>query len=522
MSSQGTPVRCLRLLGARGPAVLVLASVLASCAPSGLRTARVDASTPPMRQRFLEMWARAYFPGRTGQLLVVPREGDFITRPDPNYAYMHGSPWPYDVAIPLMFAGPAIKRGVYTGTAAQQDVAPTLAAALGVTMPPSASGRVLPVLRDGFVRPRAVMLLVLDGMRRDYFDRYAALMPTLTALRQRGAWFANAAVNVLPSNTAVGHSTIATGADPAVHGITGVSVYDFRNGRRQDLFAGAAPQDLVASTLADVWQRATAGRAVILAQGSIDRAATPLAGHGACQSNGAPVLLASYDQDDGRWKTNTKCYRLPEYLADRNASRLWAASAEWMGHRIDTPTAVRHSALFPAFEADAMSTMIAREPVGVDSIPDLILLNYKGADFVGHKYGPDSQELRVTLGEMDLQLKRVLSALEARVGDDYLLAMTADHGMPSASPSSDRRHYVPDIVELLHRRFDPEAKGLVTSFEPENGQIFVDENRLAKLGLTLRDLAAFLESQPFIFAVFTDGDAAAQRQRAPDGVSRRR
>jgi hypothetical protein len=36
------------------------------------------------RQRFLDMFARSYFPGRTGQLLVVPREGDFITRPDPT------------------------------------------------------------------------------------------------------------------------------------------------------------------------------------------------------------------------------------------------------------------------------------------------------------------------------------------------------------------------------------------------------------------------------------------------------
>jgi hypothetical protein len=468
------------------------------------------------------MWARAYFPGRTGQLLVVPREGDFLTRPDPNYAYMHGSPWPYDVAIPLLFAGPAVKRGVYPGTAAQQDVAPTLAAALGVRMPPTATGRVLPVLREGFVRPRAVMLLVLDGMRRDYFDRYAALMPTLTALRQRGAWFADAAVNVLPSNTAVGHSTIATGADPAVHGITGVSVYDFRNGRRHDLFAGAAPHDLMALTLADVWQLATAGRAVILAQGSIDRAATPLAGHGACQLNGAVVVLASYDQDDGRWKTGASCFRLPEYLTDRDASSLWAASAEWMGHRVDTPTAVRHSARFPAFEADAMSTMIAREPVGVDSVPDLILLNYKGADFVGHKYGPDSRELRVTLGEMDLQLKRLLSALEARVGGDYLLAVTADHGMPSEPRSPDRRHYAPDIVDLLHRRFDPEGKGLVTAFDPENGQLFVNGDRLARLGLTLRELAAFLESQPFIFAAFTDADAAAQQRRAADGAARRR
>ena len=422
--------------------------------------------------------------------------------------YMHGSPWPYDVAIPLIFAGPAVKSGVYPGAASQQDVAPTLAAALGLRMPPTATGQVLPVFRDHFNSPRVVMLLVVDGMRRDYFDRYAALMPTFNALRQRGAWFTNAEVIVLPTNTAVGHSTIATGADPGVHGITGVSVYDFRNRRRQDLFAGAMPQDLLALTLADVWQLATAGRAVILAQGSIDRAATPLAGHGACQLNGATVVLASYDQVDGHWKTNTDCFRMPDYLKDRDARSLWAASAVWMGHQIDSPTLVRHSALFPAFEVDAMSTMIAREAVGVDNVPDLILLNYKAADFVGHKYGADSEEIRVTLGEMDRQLARLLTALEARVGHDYLLAVTADHGMPSEPRSPERRHFAPDIVDLLHQKFDPQVKGLITSFEPENGQIYVDEDRLAKLGLTLRDLAVFLESQPFIFAVFTSADAS--------------
>ena len=51
-------------------------------------------------------------------------------------------------------------------------------------------------------------------------------------------------------------------------------------------------------------------------------------------------------------------------------------------------------ALFPAFEADAMTAMIEREAVGEDIVADLILLNYKGADFVVHKYGPDSNELR--------------------------------------------------------------------------------------------------------------------------------
>jgi len=458
------------------------------------------------RQRFLDMFARSYFPGRTGQLLLVPREGDFITRPDQDVPYMHGSPWVYDVAIPLMFAGPTVNVGTYSMPAVQQDVAPTLAAALAVHMPPTSTGRVLPVLKTGMAPPRVVVLIVLDGMRRDYFDRYATLMPTFTRLRQRGAWFTQAQLNILPSNTAVGHSTIATGTDPAVHGITGTNVYD-RIGRvRRETFAGDEPGDLMALTLADVWQFATSGRAIILAQGSIDRAATPLAGHGACQLNGAPVVLASYDQRTGNWSTNPHCYRLPAYLKEVNASALWVGDAEWMHHKIDTPAAVRYSALFPAFEADAMVAMIEHEPVGEDGIADLILLNYKGADFVGHKYGPDSQELRVTLGEMDRHLARILGALEKKVGSDYLLAVTADHGMPSEPSSADRRHYAPSIIELLNNAFDPEGKQIVTAFEPENLQLFIDEERLSKLGLTLPDLARFLRSQPFLFWAFTSDE----------------
>ena len=477
-----------------------------SDAPQIRHTAPADTAVRATRQRFLEMFARAYFPGRTGQLLVVPRKGDFITRPDPYYTQMHGTPWPYDVDIPLMFTGPAVKAGRYSMAAAQQDIAPTLAAALGVKMPPTATGHALPVLRKGFGRPRVIMLLVLDGMRRDYFDRLAASIPTLTALRRRSAWFTQAQVNFIPTNTAVGHSSISTGTDPGVHGITGVSTYDWEGRRRHDMFAGCAPQDLLALTLADVWQRATAGRAVILAQGSIDRAATPLAGHGACLPNGTPVVLASYDQQSGAWHSNAACFRLPDYLKDMNANTLWRDSSEWMGHRIDSTTAVRYSALFPKFESDATIAMIEHEPLGEDSVADLILLNYKGPDFVGHKYGPESEELRVTLAETDRELARVLSALEAKVGKDYLLAVTADHGMPSMPPSPDHRHFAPTIADLLDEKFDPEGKQLVTSFEPENCQIYIDEGRLSKLGLTLRDLVQFLESQPYMFAVFTNDE----------------
>ena len=92
--------------------------------------------------------------------------------------------------------------------------------------------------------------------------------------------------------------------------------------------------------------------------------------------------------------------------------------------------------------------------------------------------------------------------------------------MPSKPPSPDRRHFAPAIIDLLHEKFDPEAKQLITSFEPENLQIFVDEERLHELGLTLHDLAHFLESQPFLFAVFTNDDVA--RAAKPVTPTRRR
>ena len=41
-------------------------------------------------------------------------------------------------------------------------------------------------------------------------------------------------------------------------------------------------------------------------------------------------------------------------------------------------------------------------------------------------------------------------------------------------------------------------------------------DRLSALGLTLRDLADFLESQPFVFAAFTDEDVRREVHTATE------
>lgn len=55
----------------------------------------------------------------------------------------HGTPYPYDAHIPLIFFGNAVPPGRYAQSVALNDVAPTLATRLGISWPSGAHGRVL-------------------------------------------------------------------------------------------------------------------------------------------------------------------------------------------------------------------------------------------------------------------------------------------------------------------------------------------------------------------------------------------
>jgi hypothetical protein len=463
-----------------------------------------DPTTPTVeRARALAMFARAFYPGRNGQIFLVPKEGHFITRRGTEF--MHGTPWDCDVRIPFLLWGPGrVKSGTFAAPVAQQDLAPTLAAMLGVFLP-GATGRTLDeALVAGRPPPRAVLVLVLDGTRADYLDRYSADLPTLGRLRREGAFFSKARVNFAPSITTAGHATIATGTDPRRHGIVVNTLFDRASGKDVELFAGLSPRNVMALALADVWNQETDGAAVIATQASNGRAGG-LAGHGSCLLGARPTHYAAYDAASGRWKTDPACFRLPGTHSDLDSRSVWEREGgTWMGHATADPDAVRRTAPFAAFEGDALVSLLEREPVGEDGVADLVLANLKVPDFIGHAYGPDSEELRAGLAETDRQIARVLAVLERKTGRDCVVAVTADHGMPSAPPEGGR-HYAEDVVKLLHERFDPEAR-LVTHYGAENSQFSVDRRRLAERGRTLAEVREAVQALDFVFAAFTEDE----------------
>lgn len=64
----------------------------------------------------------------------------------------HGTPYSYDAHIPLVFMGPGVTPGRYPQHVALNDLAPTVAAMIGVAAPSSADGR---VLAEMLARPAA-------------------------------------------------------------------------------------------------------------------------------------------------------------------------------------------------------------------------------------------------------------------------------------------------------------------------------------------------------------------------------
>jgi hypothetical protein len=499
--------------------LLIVVYGLSGCRALPARPATAANASAPGRQVWLDEFARGYFPGRSGQIFLVPREGDFIVDRNPLYAFMHGSPWDYDTHIPLLLHGPPfVKPGVSSTLVTQQDIVPTLAALLGTAPPGTTIGRPLrQAMASTGTPPRIVALFVLDGARADYFENYADALPTLSRLRREGAWFTNAHVTSVPTLTAVGHANLGTGAEPRTHGLAVNNLFNRVTGTAQEAYNELDPRELMALTLADVWNIATDGQAIIIGQGGAIRAVAGLIGHGACIVNGHRVLAASYSTRDAGWETNAACYILPEALASINARTYWErAGGTWMAHDISDAIKFRHSAVFQRFEGDALAAVLEQQDIGADDVTDLVMVNLKGPDYVGHAYGPASAEMKEVLAELDRQIGRALAIIARKAGDGrFVVAITADHGMPG-EPRPGGRHYVDDLAALIDKRFSPAGGTVVQYFkDAANNQIYLDTSRLRSLHFSLKDVATFLDSLGFFAAVYTEDEVRmAQSQEA--------
>ena len=103
------------------------------------RTQIVEGRMPegPIARRVLNGFHRL----RSGDVWIVTKPFTFVT--EGNLATTHGSPYHYDTHVPVLFFGYGVRPGRYHVECSPSDIAPTLAALIGVEMPSNLYGRVL-------------------------------------------------------------------------------------------------------------------------------------------------------------------------------------------------------------------------------------------------------------------------------------------------------------------------------------------------------------------------------------------
>jgi len=157
----------------------------------------------------------------------------------------------------------------------------------------------------------------------------------------------------------------------------------------------------------------------------------------------APAWLARFDRERGLAPFDAG--RFPAQWTHPQADpRALPDDTRWESDRASrtTPHPVRAATLSQTVErllatplADALTLDLARvavaaERLGSGPATDLLAVSLSANDYLGHAYGPDSQEARAALLALDGQVGAFLRFLEERVGRGRLLVvLTADHGV---------------------------------------------------------------------------------------------
>lgn len=355
-------------------------------------------------------------------------------------------------------------------------------AAILVTMAAANLGWSAPVAGPAV---RLVVFISVDQCRSDYLTRFTDhyLPPHLSGkpggfrlLVAEGAHYRDAHHTHMPTTTGPGHTTLATGAPPALHGIVGNRLFDRATGKTRrcvedptvQIVGGkatpASPRSILVTTIGDELKLASGGLAKVVAVAIKDRAAVPLAGH-------AADLALWLDDATGNWVTST-FYRpdgtLPGWVAslnhehrlDRYVGQAWKpllprdayrqtltfGRAAGQGdplfsHHLPATTTEdyydSYAAWGPANDEviEVAKRAIAGEQMGKDDIPDLFLLNLSTNDYVGHTYGPNSAEIMDVSVRTDRALAELFRFLDAQVPGGLgrvLVVVTGDHGVSTA------------------------------------------------------------------------------------------
>jgi predicted AlkP superfamily pyrophosphatase or phosphodiesterase len=137
----------------------VLDTALTQPGVAAVYRAEEVAGRPATQSPTLRAFANSYFPGRSGDLFILPKPYWLMdgtpTGKTRSYGTGHGVPYNYDQHVPVLLMGFGIQAGQYFQAITPADIAPTFAALCGITLS-SRDGHVLAEALKKPAEPRAL------------------------------------------------------------------------------------------------------------------------------------------------------------------------------------------------------------------------------------------------------------------------------------------------------------------------------------------------------------------------------
>jgi predicted AlkP superfamily pyrophosphatase or phosphodiesterase len=317
-------------------------------------------------------------------------------------------------------------------------------------------------------KPKLILAIVIDQFRYDYLTRFRhEYRAGIARLLDHGAVFTSAYYEHFPPVTAVGHSTILSGATPTQSGIVANEWVDRITGKEitsvsdttVKLLGGkpgdpaASPNRLLVSTVGDELKIANNNQTKVIGVSSKDRSAILPAGR---MANGA----FWFDTGSGNFVSSSYYFEeMPAWAAKYNASR---AVDKYLGKGwlpFDAKAGANPYTTLPSTPDKTFYDALERTPYGNEIIEqfaeaaldgekmgrgpgtDILAVSFSANDRIGHILGPDDPQIRDISIQTDRIIGRLLTFAETKSGPgNVLVVLTADHGVSPVPAESARRH----------------------------------------------------------------------------------
>lgn len=327
----------------------------------------------------------------------------------------------------------------------------------------SFSGRRSPLLPD----VKLVVLVTVDQFADRYVDQFREVLTGgLHDLFEDGAVYRKVRHAHAITETCPGHASIATGTNPAKHGIVSNHWYDTESSEERycvdDENFGRSPVQMKRSAFPD-WLKKSYSKARSFSVSGKDRAAIMMGGE---HPNGA----FWFDKSTGLFVSSRYYYPrgYPWWLEEFNSrvtaknyfGTIWnpihkkkelfekTKSVDFnygdfpdlfphaLGNASTAPTKSFYKDVYRSPFLDELTLQFAEELVsqyqlGSGANTDYLSISLSSLDSVGHRYGASSREVHDVIVRADRALGDFFASLDKQVGLDHtLIVFTSDHGIP--------------------------------------------------------------------------------------------